>query len=61
MGRGCAVSANRSTPIHHHPPSRQARALQDRRDFVVMKDHGLSEILTADHRFEQAGFKALLA
>jgi len=26
-----------------------------------MKDHGLSETLTADHRFEQAGFKALLA
>jgi predicted nucleic acid-binding protein len=28
--------------------------------FVVMKAHGLTEALTADHHFEQAGFKPLL-
>jgi uncharacterized protein len=28
--------------------------------FVVMKDRQLTEALTADHHFEQAGFKALL-
>ena len=29
--------------------------------FVVMRDHGLTEALTGDRHFEQAGFKALLA
>jgi len=28
--------------------------------FVVMEQHGIVEALTADHHFEQAGFKALL-
>lgn len=28
--------------------------------FVVMREHGITEALTADHHFEQAGFKALL-
>ena len=28
--------------------------------FVVMKDEGISEALTGDNHFEQAGFKALL-
>ena len=28
--------------------------------FVVMRDRGLSDALTADHHFEQAGFQALL-
>jgi len=27
---------------------------------VVMERHGLTEALTADHHFEQAGFKVLL-
>ena len=35
--------------------------LTDCISFVVMQDHGLLEALTADHHFEQAGFKALLA
>lgn len=28
--------------------------------FEMMRDHGLSEALTADRHFEQAGFKAIL-
>lgn len=35
-------------------------SLTDCISFVVMKEHRLSEALTADRHFEQAGFKALL-
>jgi len=35
-------------------------SLTDCTSFVVMKQHGLTEALTADRHFEQAGFKALL-
>jgi predicted nucleic acid-binding protein len=28
--------------------------------FVVMEEYGLTEALTADHHFEQAGYSALL-
>lgn len=34
--------------------------LTDCISFVVMQEHGLTEALTADQHFEQAGFKALL-
>jgi hypothetical protein len=36
-------------------------SLTDCISFVVMEQHGLSEALTADRHFEQAGFVPLLA
>jgi predicted nucleic acid-binding protein len=35
-------------------------SLTDCTSFVVMQEEGLTEALTTDHHFEQAGFKALL-
>jgi len=35
-------------------------SLTDCISFVVMEERGLSDALTADHHFEQAGFRALL-
>jgi predicted nucleic acid-binding protein len=36
-------------------------SLTDCISFVVMEDYGLTEALTADHHFEQAGFSVLLS
>jgi len=35
-------------------------SLTDCISFVSMRQHGLTEVLTGDRHFEQAGFKALL-
>ena len=35
-------------------------SLVDAASFVVMQERGLTEVLTADHHFEQAGFVRLL-
>lgn len=35
-------------------------SLTDCISFVVMQDHKISDALTADHHFEQAGFRCLL-
>jgi uncharacterized protein len=35
-------------------------SLTDCTSFVIMREYGLTEALTADHHFEQAGFVALL-
>lgn len=35
-------------------------SLTDCISFIVMQEHGLTEALTADHHFEQAGFVPLL-
>jgi len=34
--------------------------LTDCISFIVMEDHGLTDALTTDEHFEQAGFRALL-
>lgn len=39
----------------------KAWSLTDCISFSVMKDRGLSEALTADHHFEQAGFRAIFS
>ena len=39
----------------------KAWSLTDCISFVVMQEHDLTEALTTDHHFTQAGFKALLA
>ena len=36
-------------------------SLTDCISFIVMKEHGITEALTGDRHFEQAGFRALLA
>lgn len=35
-------------------------SLTDCISFVVMKEHGITDALTGDHHFEQAGFRAVL-
>ena len=35
-------------------------SLTDCISFLVMEDRGLTEVLSADHHFEQAGFRLLL-
>jgi uncharacterized protein len=35
-------------------------SLTDCISFMVMQEHGLTDALTADHHFQQAGFRALL-
>lgn len=35
-------------------------SLTDCTSFVVMQEHGIFDVLTGDHHFEQAGFVALL-
>jgi predicted nucleic acid-binding protein len=57
-------------PLHSHLMERGIRLMARRPDknwsltdcisFTVMDDIGISEALTADHHFEQAGFRALL-
>jgi predicted nucleic acid-binding protein len=37
----------------------KAWSLTDCISFAVMRERGLSEALTGDHHFEQAGFRAL--
>jgi uncharacterized protein len=45
-------------PFEHRPD--KAWSLTDCISFAVMSDRGLTDVLTGDHRFEQAGFRALL-
>jgi predicted nucleic acid-binding protein len=45
--------------LHARRPDR-TWSLTDCISFVVMKERGLTDALTGDHHFEQAGFRALL-
>lgn len=51
FGRGCDLYARRSD---------KDWSLTDCISFVVMEERGLSDALTTDHHFEQAGFQVLL-
>ena len=51
MDRGIALFAARAD---------KEWGLTDCISFVVMQEHNMTEALTADHHFEQAGFSALL-
>ena len=50
----------RGLALYDQRPDKQW-SLTDCISFVVMGDEGLTEALTGDHHFEQAGFAALLA
>ena len=50
---------DRGLALYCHRPDKEW-SLTDCVSFVVMQDLGLTEALTGDHHFEQAGFIALL-
>ena len=45
--------------LHAQRPDKEW-SLTDCTSFVVMKERGLEDALTADHHFEQAGFRVLI-
>jgi hypothetical protein len=49
----------RGIDLYRRRPDKQW-SLTDCISFVVMSERGLTEALTGDHHFEQAGFRALL-
>ncbi|HEX4589742.1 MAG TPA: PIN domain-containing protein [Gemmataceae bacterium] len=49
----------RALDLFEHRPDK-TWSLTDCTSFVVMSDHGLTDALTADQHFVQAGFRALL-
>ena len=51
---------NRGVNLYARRPDK-AWSLTDCISFVVMREYGLTEALTGDRHFEQAGFRALLA
>jgi predicted nucleic acid-binding protein len=50
---------NRGLDLYERRPDK-AWSLTDCISFVVMTERGLTESLTGDHHFEQAGFRAVL-
>lgn len=50
---------NRGRDLFRQRPDKEW-GITDCISFLVMQDQGLNEALTADHHFEQAGFRALL-
>jgi len=51
---------DRAVDLHSRRPDK-GWSLTDCASFVVMEEHELSDALTGDHHFEQAGFTPLLA
>ena len=49
----------RAVELYQNRPDKDW-GLTDCISFTVMRDHNLTEALTSDHHFEQAGFRALL-
>jgi len=50
---------NRAVELYHQHADKEW-TLTDCASFVVMRERDLTQALTADHHFEQAGFRALL-
>ena len=50
---------NRAMELYRQRPDKEW-GLTDCVSFVVMQDYGITEVLTTDEHFKQAGFKALL-
>jgi predicted nucleic acid-binding protein len=51
---------DRAVELYRRRPDK-AWSLTDCTSFIVMREQGLTDALTGDHHFEQAGFHALLA
>jgi hypothetical protein len=51
---------DRAVALFNERPDKEW-SLTDCTSFVVMQEYGLTEALTSDHHFQQAGFTALLA
>ena len=56
---GDSALYHRAVILYDSRPYKQW-SLTDCISFIVMREHGISEALTADQHFEQAGFVALL-
>jgi uncharacterized protein len=54
-----AETFEKGVELYHARPDKQW-SLTDCISFVVMSEEGVTEALTGDHHFEQAGFTALL-
>jgi predicted nucleic acid-binding protein len=50
----------RALELYHARPDKEW-SLTDRTSFVVMQEQGLTDALTSDRHFEQAGFAALVS
>jgi predicted nucleic acid-binding protein len=50
---------DRAVELYDRRPDK-AWSLTDCTSFTIMNDHGLRDVLTGDHHFEQAGFSVLM-
>jgi uncharacterized protein len=54
-----AETFEKGVDLYHSRPDKQW-SLTDCISFVVMQEEGVTDALTSDHHFEQAGFRPLL-